>query len=79
MMRNIQVGDKVHHEGRKHPEKDGWLQANGQILNILFDEDEDSEGEPLEIMVEFGDNDFEFYLADQLEWTDDLGGYWRVT
>lgn len=68
-----QVGDKVHQEDRKHPSKPGWLQANGQIVNVIGNEDD------REYVVEFGEGDIEIYPLDQLEWTPMLGGYWRVS
>lgn len=68
-----QVGDRVHHEDRKHPSKPGWMQANGSIVNIIGDDDE------REFVVEFGeDSDIAIYFLDQLEWAPYVGGYWRV-
>ena len=78
--REVMEGDKVHHEGRKHPTKDGWLQANGEIVGVIMSDPEDDEpSEPYEVVVSFGEGDTELYFVEQLEWTDDLGGYWRVT
>ena len=68
-----QVGDRIHHEGRKHPTKAGWLQANGQIVNIIGDAEDERE-----VVVEFGEDDIEMYNTNQLEWTNAMGGYWRV-
>lgn len=69
-----QVGDRVHHEDRKHPTKKNWLQANGQIVNIIGDDEDERE-----VVVEFGEDDIEMYSINQLEWTPMLGGYWRVS
>ena len=72
----LQVGAKVHHPERPHPTQKDWLQANGEVVNLIMDDD----GEDVsEVVVEFGVDDLEMYSAEQLEWTDDLGGYWRVT
>ena len=70
------IGDRVHHEGRTHPTRVGWLQANGEIINIL--KDDDDADSVVEVMVEYGPDDHQFYDAEELEWTDALGGYWRV-
>lgn len=67
------VGDRVHQEGRPHPTKDGWMQANGIVVNI-FGDDEDER----EVVVEFGEDDLEIYNINQLEWSPILGGHWRV-
>lgn len=68
-----QVGDRVHQEGRKHPSKEGWMQANGTIVNIIGDDDE------REFVVEFGESgDITIYFLDQLEWVPYVGGYWKV-
>jgi hypothetical protein len=74
-----EVGDKVHHEGRKHPSKKDWLDANGTIINVLVDEDDDDL--PVqEVMVEYSEGVLEFYSVDELEWTPFLcDGYWRVS
>lgn len=68
------IGDRVHHEGRTHPTRVGWLQANGEIVNIL----EDDDGNAGEVVVKFGPEDIEIYDVTQLEWTNAMGGYWRV-
>lgn len=74
-----EIGDKVHHPNRSHPTKKGWLQANGFIVYLIYDDEEDDEPIIWEIVVSFGEGDEEVYFADQLEWTPELGGYWRVT
>ena len=75
------VGDKVHHENRRHPTKAGWLQANGVIIGIVNNNENDDhpDFEDLqEVLVEFGEDDTELYSFTELEWTNMLGGYWRV-
>lgn len=74
------VGDRVHHEDRKHPTKDGWLQANGQIVNLIMDQDGfwDDVPEVDFVVVEYDKDDIEVYSVDELEWTPMNGGYWRV-
>ena len=67
------IGDRVHHEGRTHPTRVGWLQANGKIVNLIEEDDE-----VREVLVFFGKDDFECYDVDQLEWTNVVGGHWRV-
>lgn len=71
------VGDRVHHEGRPHPTREGWLQANGVIIRIIYADDEDHE--PYEIVVQYDEDDHEVYFTEQLEWCSSIGGYWRVT
>lgn len=73
------IGDRVHHDNRRHPTKSGWLQANGKIVNIFLDEDDEDYDEVQEVLVEFGEDDFECYATSELEWCPDLGGYWRVS
>jgi len=68
------IGDRVHHEGRTHPTRVGWLQANGEIVNTI-----EEDGDVVEIVVEFGQGDIEMYDVEQLEWANHMGGYWRVT
>ena len=80
MAKDIEVGDKLYHEGRKHPTKVGWGQANGQIIEIIMSSDDpEDEPEPYEVVVSFYEDDVETYFVEQLEWTDSLGGYWYVT
>ena len=67
------IGDRVHHEGRLHPMIAGWMQANGEIVNIINDEDE-----AREVIVKFGEDDIEIYDVEELEWTNAMGGYWRI-
>jgi hypothetical protein len=69
------IGDRVHHEGRLHPYKAGWFQANGEIVNLLQDEDTE---DTLEVMVKFDNEDVQIYDVEELEWTNAMGGYWRV-
>lgn len=76
MADEMKIGDRVYVEGRKHPTKAGWFQANGEIIDILMDED----GEEMEdIVVKFDEDDISFFSADDFEWTDSLGGYWYTT
>lgn len=70
-----QIGDRVHHEGRTHPTRVGWLQANGEIVNLI----EDDDGETEEVVVNFGPDDIETYAVERLEWCSDVGGHWRVS
>lgn len=67
------LGDRVHHEGRTHPTRIGWLQANGEIVSLIEDE-----GEVREVVVSFGPEDIQLYDVEELEWTNSMGGYWRV-
>lgn len=72
------VGDKVHHEGRMHPTRKGWMQANGEIFRIIFEDDDDEERTIAEVVVQFGEDDYAVYFTESLEWTNTLGGYWMV-
>jgi hypothetical protein len=75
-----EVGDRVHSEGRPHPNREGWLQANGEIINIIYaSDDEDDDPEPYEAIVRYDEDDYETYFIEQLEWCTSIGGYWRVT
>lgn len=78
MAKAMEVGDRVYVADRKHPEKKGWLQCNGQVIEIIMNSDDpDDDPEPYEIVVGFSDNDVDTYFVEQFEWTDSLGGYWN--
>lgn len=79
MTEQLRTGQRFHHAGRKHPTKEGWLQANGEIIDIIMSSDDpDDDLEPYEVIVLFDGEDTETYFFEELEWVPDLGGYWQV-
>lgn len=67
----FRIGQKVYHEFRPHPYRDEYS-ANGVIRKLLV---EDGEVESVVVFYPDGGG-VEVYNTNELEWTDDLGGYW---
>jgi hypothetical protein len=75
---DFEIGQKVWKEGRPHRTKPNWFSAYGNIIDINYADESDTDSEVVSVNVLFDDDTVDEIDAGELDIWDDVKETWNI-